>query len=89
MPFNLSTGELLVLLLVAVMVFGGNLPQVARKVGGAIADFKRGMKDEMRRMETDAGPPTAWTPPDGADCDGLGGTNVTEEGEPATDETKA
>ena len=66
MPFNLSTGELLVFLLVAVVIFGGRLPGVARKVGSTISDFKRGMRDEVRRMEDDftpAAPPLGWTPP--------------------------
>ena len=66
MPFNLSTGELLVFLLVAVVIFGGRLPNVARKVGSTISDFKRGMRDEVRRMEDDfrpAPPPSNWTPP--------------------------
>jgi len=65
-PFNLSTGELLVLLLVAVVVFGGRLPTVARKVGSTISEFKRGMRDEVRRMEHDftpPAPPPGWSPP--------------------------
>lgn len=53
MPFNLSLAEVLVLLLVAILVFGGRLPEVARKFGGAISEFKRGMRDEMRRVERD------------------------------------
>ncbi|MHC4818623.1 MAG: twin-arginine translocase TatA/TatE family subunit [Planctomycetota bacterium] len=64
MPFNLSTGELLVLLVVAVLVFGGRLPRVARKVGSAVTDLKRGMRDEMRRMDDDIRPPPPdWRPP--------------------------
>ncbi|MHC4816869.1 MAG: twin-arginine translocase TatA/TatE family subunit [Planctomycetota bacterium] len=68
MPFNLSTGELLVLLVVAVVVFGGRLPNVARKAGSVISDFKRGMRDEVRRMD-DFMPPAGrpdWTPPGAA-----------------------
>jgi len=79
-PFNLSTGELLVVLLVAVCVFGGRLPEVARKVASAIAEFKRGMREELRRMEHDLGPPTDWrAPPDGEACRGLGGPTTTPE----------
>lgn len=85
MPFNLSTGELLVVLLVAVCVFGGRLPEVARKVASAIAEFKRGMREELRRMEHDIGPPTDWRmPPDGEACPGLGGpTAPPDEEKPA------
>lgn len=65
MPFNLSTGEILIFLLVAVVIFGGKLPGVARKLGTAISEFKRGMRDEVRRID-DFLPPEAspdWTPP--------------------------
>jgi TatA/E family protein of Tat protein translocase len=65
MPLNLSTGEILLCLLVAVVVFGGRLPSVARKVGSAISDFKRGMRDEVRRMDDfiPPDPPPGWSPP--------------------------
>jgi len=67
-PFNLSTGELLVLAFVAVLVFGGRLPSVARKVGSVITDLKRGMRDELRQMDHDITPPPpppppGWSPP--------------------------
>ena len=52
MPFNLSTGELLVLLAVAVVAFGGRLPDVARRIGQTIAQFRRGMSAEMRRVDS-------------------------------------
>lgn len=74
MPFNLSTGELLVLLAVAVVVFGGRLPDVARKVGRTIAEFRRGMSAEMRRVDTEVRrTEKIWDePPDARECDGTG-----------------
>jgi sec-independent protein translocase protein TatA len=78
MPFNLSTGEIMVLLVVAILVFGGRLPEVARKVARGVGEFRRGMNEEMRRIDAstridDDAPPPEWTrPPDGADCDGFG-----------------
>ena len=79
MPFNLSTGEIIVLLVVAIIVFGRRLPEVARKVARGVGEFRRGMSEEMRRIETDTSlededvvPPDWTTPPDGADCDGFG-----------------
>jgi len=51
MPFNLSMGELLVLLVVSILLFGGRLPQVARTIGQTIASFKRGMNAEMGRLD--------------------------------------
>ena len=78
MPFNLSTGEVAVLLLVAVLVFGGKLPEVARKVARSIADLKRNFSNEMRKIDTaveteeDPTPPEDWTPPpDGEECQGF------------------
>jgi sec-independent protein translocase protein TatA len=68
MPFNLGFAEMLVVLVVAVLVFGGNLPQVARRFGRTVSEFKRGMRDEFRRLE-DAAPaprdvdPAAWEEP--------------------------
>ncbi len=80
MPFNLGTGELLLLGLVALLVFGGRLPKVAKQVGSAITQFRRGLREEMRKIEDDTesaaeeepAPPPNWTPPpDGEDCRGL------------------
>lgn len=51
MPFNLSFGEIAVVLVVAILVFGGRLPDVARKVGKTITEFKRGMNDEFRNLD--------------------------------------
>lgn len=91
MPFNLSTGEIMVLLIVAILVFGGRLPDVARKVARAIGEFRRGMNEEMRRLDAHArveeeAPPRDWSrPPDGAECDGFG--RIKEE--PAAEEEEA
>ena len=78
MPFNLSTGEILVFLFVAILVFGGRLPAVARKVGRTITEFKRGISEEAHRIERETvvedEPPPEWTaPPDGDECEGLPG----------------
>ena len=51
MPFNLSVGELIVLLVVAVILFGGRLPEVARQIGLTLGKFKRGMGIEMSKLE--------------------------------------
>ncbi len=77
MPFNLGTGELFVFGIVALLVFGGNLPQVARKAGSILSEFRRGMREEMRKVERmtqepEAEAPKEWTPPpDGEECEGL------------------
>lgn len=44
MPFNLGLGEVLVILLVALLVFGGRLPEVGRSLGRGLVEFKKGLK---------------------------------------------
>jgi len=44
MPFNLGIGEILVVLVVALLVFGGRLPEVGRSLGRSIVEFKQGLK---------------------------------------------
>ncbi|MBN2029767.1 twin-arginine translocase TatA/TatE family subunit [bacterium] len=55
--FGISTSELLIVLLVALLVFGSKqLPQIARTLGKAWRDFQKASKsaqDEMRKMIED------------------------------------
>jgi Sec-independent protein translocase protein TatA len=71
---SLGFDELLVVILVAIIVFGKNLPQVARKVGQYYARFKRhisDLKDDFQRQMPDIEedvkapepPPAAPDPP--------------------------
>jgi TatA/E family protein of Tat protein translocase len=64
----MSMGEIFVVLLVALLVFGGRLPDTARKLGSTLSEFKRGMREEMRKVEDGIRkdePPPAWRPPPG------------------------
>lgn len=43
---NLGMGELLVILLIALLLFGAaRLPEIARSLGKAIHEFKKGIKE--------------------------------------------
>lgn len=67
MPFDLSLGEILVVMLVALLVFGGKLPDAARRIGSTISEFKRGMHEELRRLDEGPRrepPPPVRRPPD-------------------------
>lgn len=57
-------GEILMILFVALLVFGGSLPEVAKKMGRQISDLKRGVSDfrEELQKETDAAPPAPPSP---------------------------
>jgi sec-independent protein translocase protein TatA len=46
-PLNLGGGELMVILAVAVLLFGGKkIPEVAKGIGEGIKNFKQAMKEE-------------------------------------------
>ncbi len=43
--FNLGGGEILVIGLIALLLFGTRLPKLARSLGQSVNEFKQGMKD--------------------------------------------
>ena len=48
---NLGAPELLIVLLVVLVLFGGaKLPKLARSLGQAQSEFKRGLSDEERQQ---------------------------------------
>ena len=54
---ELDSGEVLLILLVALLVYGGRLPEVARAVGKILAELKRGLTEtkDAVRSELDPG----------------------------------
>jgi sec-independent protein translocase protein TatA len=51
--FGLGIGELLIILLVVLVFFGGSrLPKLGSSLGEAINNFKKGMKDSDKKDET-------------------------------------
>ena len=54
--------EWIIILVVALLIFGRRLPEVARSFGKSINEFKRGMKeveDEVKKEEPNQPPPKA------------------------------
>jgi len=64
--FNLGQTELVIIGLVALIFFGGRLPEVARSLGRSFTSFKRGLKDvdvDEELDDTDRAPePKIQTP---------------------------
>jgi len=62
--FGLSTGELVVILLIILLLFGGaNLPKLTRSLGKSVKEFKNAVKDEDppqadNQTNKDAPPPS-------------------------------
>jgi sec-independent protein translocase protein TatA len=69
--WNLGPFEVIVILLVALLLFGRRLPEVARSLGQGLVEFRKGLREEPDRPKPlpptsqDAGSPTgeASTPP--------------------------
>jgi sec-independent protein translocase protein TatA len=52
---NLGAPELLIVLLVILVLFGGaKLPKLARSLGQAQSEFKRGLSDEEKSQASEA-----------------------------------
>ena len=49
---SLGTTEIIVIGLVALLIFGGRLPDVARSLGKSFVEFKRGLKDVKDEVNT-------------------------------------
>lgn len=62
MPFlflNIGPGEMVIIGLVALLMFGGRLPEVARSLGKSVNQFKKGLKE----VEDDLDTPDPPAPP--------------------------
>jgi sec-independent protein translocase protein TatA len=59
--FGVGTQELLVILLVVLLLFGGRrLPELARTLGNGVRDFRKAVRDVQREVDLDG---TLRTPP--------------------------
>lgn len=56
--------EMIIILVIGVLLFGSRLPEVGRKVGQGLAEFKKGIngiETEMNRATSDAEKPSTET----------------------------
>jgi sec-independent protein translocase protein TatA len=51
---SLGWAEILVILIIALLIFGKRLPDVARSLGKSITEFKKGMSDTKDQIEEKA-----------------------------------
>jgi len=61
----IGTQELLIILVLALLMFGGRLPEVAKSLGKSVNQFKRGLRevdDDLSRP--DPPPPPKSLPPE-------------------------
>ena len=58
--------EWIVILIVALLLFGRRLPEVMRSMGRGVVEFKRGIKGIEDEVEVESSRPTIQSPPDGA-----------------------
>ena len=56
---NLGGGEMMIIGLVALLMFGGRLPDVARSLGKSVNQFKKGLKEVGDDVEDDPPAPSA------------------------------
>jgi len=53
LPFGIGVTEMILLAIVAVMLFGGRLPEVAKQLGESYVQFRRGLDDIKSSINTD------------------------------------
>ena len=60
---TIGTPELIIILFVALLMFGGRLPEVARSLGKSVTQFKRGLKDVEDELTAADNPAAPTAPP--------------------------
>ena len=53
LPFGIGVTEMILLAIVAVMLFGGRLPEVAKQLGESYVQFRRGLDDIKSTINAD------------------------------------
>lgn len=52
--FNFTTTEIIIICVVALVLFGGSLPAIAKNLGKSVVEFKKGVKDVKDDLENAA-----------------------------------
>lgn len=60
LAFGLSTMEIVIILVVALLLFGRRLPEIMRGMGSSVREFKKGMDEGAAAVQP---PPSSPAPP--------------------------
>ena len=52
MPFGLGPTEMLIVLVIAVLLFGKRLPEVGRSLGKGMMEFRKGLNDIKNEVDS-------------------------------------
>jgi sec-independent protein translocase protein TatA len=65
--FDLSGWHILIILFIALLLFGRRLPEIMRGLGSSVKEFKKGMNEEdAKAAQPPPAQPPAAQPPQGA-----------------------
>ena len=53
LPFGIGFGEMIVIAIVAVLLFGSRLPEVARSLGASYQQFRKGLSEIQATLNVD------------------------------------
>ncbi len=48
---NLTTTEIIIICVIALVLFGGSLPAIAKNLGKSVVEFKKGVKDVKNDLD--------------------------------------
>lgn len=55
LPFSLGWTEIIIVLIIALLLFGRRLPEVGRSLGRGIVEFKKGLRDVEDEVKAEIG----------------------------------
>ena len=63
LPMGISSQEMIVFGVIALILFGKRLPEVARSLGKGVTEFKRGLNGFERELTSATNTRSSYTPP--------------------------